>query len=100
MIDLKVSIRSDGELDSIRQQIAALPKEAYDYFKSVTPIRTGNARRRTRLSGDTIRADYAYAVPLDNGHSKQALQGNPPGAGMTGPTEKWLARRVKQIKGK
>jgi len=94
MIDLKVSIRSDGELDSIRQQIAALPKEAYDYFKSVTPIRTGNARRRTRLSGDTIRADYAYAQPLDDGRSRQAPQG------MTEPTEKWLARRVKQIKGK
>lgn len=94
MIDLKISVRSDGELDSIRQQIAALPREAYDYFKSVTPIRTGNARRRTRLSGDTIRADYAYAQPLDDGRSRQAPRG------MTEPTKKWLARRVKQIKGK
>jgi hypothetical protein len=94
MIDLKVTVRSDGELDSIRQQIAALPGEAFDYFRSVTPIRTGNARRRTRLSGDTIRADYAYAQPLDDGRSRQAPRG------MTEPTEKWLARRVKQIKGK
>jgi hypothetical protein len=93
MIDLKVTVRSDGELDSIRQQIAALPKEAFDYFRSITPIRTGNARRRTRLSGDTIRADYAYAQPLDDGRSRQAPQG------MTAPTEKWLDRRVKQIKG-
>ena len=47
-----------------------------------------------RLSGDTIRADYAYAQRLDNGYSNQAPRG------MTEPTEKWLARRVKQIKGK
>ena len=94
MIDLKISVRSDGELDSIRRQIAALPKEAYDYFKDITPERTGNAKRRTRLSGDTIRADYAYAQRLDNGYSNQAPRG------MTEPTEKWLARRVKQIKGK
>ena len=94
MIDLKISVRSDGELDSIRKQIAALPKEAYDYFKDITPERTGNAKRRTRLSGDTIRADYAYAQRLDNGYSNQAPRG------MTEPTEKWLARRVKQIKGK
>lgn len=94
MLDLKVSVKSDNELESIRKQIEALPREAYDYFRSVTPIRTGNARRRTRLQGDTIRADYAYAVPLDDGSSRQAPRG------MVEPTERWLARRVKQIKGK
>ena len=94
MIDLKVSINTDGELESIRRQLEALPQEAFDYFRSVTPIRTGNARKRTRLTGDTIRADYAYAKPLDDGSSRQAP------TGMTEPTQKWLARRVKQIKGK
>ena len=100
MIDFQIRVTIDNEIASIRQQIAALPKETYDYFKSVTPIDTGNARRKTKLTGTTIRADYPYAEPLDRGHSKQALQGNPPGAGMTGPTEKWLNKRVKQIKGK
>jgi hypothetical protein len=94
MIDLKVSVRSDGELDSIKKQIAALPKEAYNYFKDITPERSGNAKRRTRLSGDTIRADYPYAQRLDDGYSRQAPRG------MVEPTEKWLAKKVKQIKGK
>lgn len=94
MLDFQIKIHTDGELESIRQQLEALPRETYDYFKSATPVRTGNARRRTRLSGDTIRADYAYAVPLDRGHSSQAPRG------MVEPTEKWLNQRVKQIKGK
>lgn len=100
MIELRVKVTIPSELASIRQQVQALPRETLDYFKAVTPIDTGNARRHTRLTGHTIRADYPYARPLDNGHSKQALQGNPPGAGMTQPTEAWLNRRVKQIKGK
>lgn len=100
MIEFQVTVKSDGELASIRKQLAALPQQAYDYFKSVTPIRTGNARRKTSLNGNTIRADYPYAEPLDKGHSKQSLRGNPPGAGMTKPTEKWLNQQVKQIKGK
>ncbi len=99
MIDFNVRVNIGNEIASIRKQLQALPKETYDYFKSVTPKDTGNARQKTRLTGTTIRADYPYAVPLDQGHSRQALQGNPPGAGMTKPTEKWLNNRVKQIKG-
>lgn len=93
MIDLKIAITSDGQLESIRRELQQLPKETYDYFRSITPIRSGNARRRTRLQGNTIQADYAYAQALDQGHSKQAPQG------MVTPTERWLQRRLKQITG-
>lgn len=46
-----------------------------DYFKRITPIRSGNARRRTRANQREIIADYPYAKRLDNGYSKQAPEG-------------------------
>ena len=71
-----------------------LPKEGYDYFVDSTPIRTGNARRSTSLRGNTIDANYAYAERLDDGYSRQAPKG------MTGPTEKFLQKRIDDLIGK
>ena len=71
-----------------------LAKEAYNYFKTETPIRSGNARRSTRLQGNEIQADYAYAQRLDAGYSNQSPQG------MTKPTEKFIQEYIrKQAKG-
>lgn len=58
------------------------------YFKSITPIRSGNARRRTQTTDTEIQANYRYAEALDNGHSPQAR------SGMTEPS---LAYYKKQI---
>ncbi len=95
-IDLKVSVQDKltGEIKKIQQQLKKLPQEAYNYFVSVTPIDTGNARRRTKLQNETIEARYPYAQRLDEGWSKQAKNG------MVKPTERFLRRRVKQITGK
>jgi len=71
-----------------------LVKETYDYFVDATPIRTGNARRSTRLRGTTIDANYPYAERLDEGYSRQAPKG------MTGPTEKFLEKRINDLIGK
>ena len=71
-----------------------LVKETYDYFVDATPIRTGNARRSTRLRGTTIDANYPYAERLDEGSSRQAPKG------MTGPTEKFLEKRINDLIGK
>ena len=71
-----------------------LPKEAYDYFVDSTPIRTGNARNKTRLRGSTIDANYAYAERLDEGYSRQSPKG------MTGPTEKFLEKRINDLIGR
>jgi hypothetical protein len=71
-----------------------LPKEAYDFFVDSTPIRTGNARRSTRLRGNVIDADYNYAQRLDEGSSRQAPKG------MTEPTEKFLQKRIDELLGK
>jgi hypothetical protein len=88
---MAVRIRKNNitpSLGKIRKKFDALPKEAYDYWKSITPIRSGNARRRTRLQGSKIKANYNYAVPLDKGSSIQAPKG------MSGPTEKFIKREI------
>ena len=71
-----------------------MAKEAYEYFRDITPVRTGNARNRTRLQRDEIQANYAYAQRLDDGWSRQAPRG------MTAPTEKFIRDYInKQAKG-
>lgn len=65
-----------------------LPKDAYNHWRSITPVRSGNAKRRTRLQGRKIKANYNYAVPLDQGHSSQAPQG------MSKPTLEYIKKRI------
>jgi len=79
------------ELRRMRGALDKLPKEAYEVFKDETPIKTGNARRRTRLQGENIKADYPYATELEAGKSRQAPEG------MVKPTEQYITKRVKQI---
>ena len=91
-------------LSKIKQKLQMLPKEAYTVFKNETPVKTGNAKRNTKLKGTTITANYGYAEVLDKGRhmtrrgmrgSKQAPQG------MTKPTTDYIKKRLAQIvKGK
>ncbi len=78
----------------IQRQLDKLPDEAYDVFYDETPIKTGNARSKTRLRGDTIDAKYPYAGRLDDGYSRQSPKG------MTLPTLQFLRKRVRQIIGR
>ena len=80
--------------DQAEKVAKTLPKEAYDYFVDSTPIRSGNARRSTRLHGNTIDADYNYAERLDEGYSRQSPKG------MSEPTEKFLQKRIDDLIGK
>lgn len=71
-----------------------LPEAALDVFIDNTPIKTGNARRNTRLDDTTITATYPYASRLDTGYSRQSPQG------MVAPTEKWIQNEVdRRLKG-
>lgn len=82
-------------LSNIQNKLDKLPTEAHKEFVKNTPIRTGNARRKTKLVGDTIDANYPYAKALDEGYSKQSPKG------MVEPTRKFINKRIKQIlKGK
>jgi hypothetical protein len=78
-------------LRRISAALTKLPSEAYTIFKDETPIKTGNAKRRTRLQGQVIKADYDYATELDAGKSRQAPEG------MSRPTEQFITKRVNEI---
>lgn len=94
-VDIKIDDGITPVLKGMRQQLQNYPRDAEREFKALTPVDTGRARRNTRLVGnDTIEANYPYAVPLDQGHSRQAPQG------MTKPFEKWVRGKLKQIFGK
>lgn len=71
-----------------------LAKVAYPYFKSITPIKSGNARRHTSLNGDQIDTTYPYAKRLDTGWSRQAPKG------MTDPTWDYILKYIKKQLGK
>jgi hypothetical protein len=79
------------DLEKYKQQVKKLAKDSLIEFKSLTPIRSGNARRNTTLQGDTIVADYPYAERLDEGYSNQAPDG------MIKPFEKWISTEVNKI---
>jgi hypothetical protein len=79
-------------LQQIEKEITAeaMATEGFNYFRKVTPFRTGNAKRNTFLNKDTIEANYPYARRLDEGYSPQARDG------MTRPTEKYVQDWVKK----
>jgi len=66
-------------------------KKAFLEFKVRTPVRTGNAKRKTRLKGNTIHAAYPYATNLDKGSSRQAPQG------MSKPTTDLITKEIEKI---
>lgn len=89
----RVSIQIAPSLRKKTVKFKRLPRETKQKFVSVTPKRSGNARRKTQLRGDTIHADYPYASRLEDGWSKQAP------TGMSEPTWRWFVAQVKKIMG-
>ena len=77
-----------------RQELRAIPSQAYYHFKGVTPIDKGGARNNTKLANDTIIADYPYATRLNQGYSRQASRG------MSIPTIEFIRKIVKRILGR
>jgi hypothetical protein len=82
-------------LDQLNKQLTDdnLAKEGFKYFRSITPIRSGNARRNTFRTDNEIEANYPYARRLDEGYSPQAKNG------MTQPTiahmQEWIKKQSK-----
>lgn len=83
--------RITPKLMRIMQELKTLPQKAFQTFVDATPIAGGNARRKTKLVGSQIRADYDYATRLDQGYSKKRPEG------MTKPTERFIKAEVKKI---
>jgi len=80
-----------SKLKKIQNKLDKVPDEAHKVFVANTPIRSGNARRKTTIQKDTIKANYPYAKRLDEGYSKQAPDG------MVKPTVEFIRNRIKQI---
>jgi hypothetical protein len=75
-----------------QKAIGKIPDEAYKVFVKETPVRSGNARRNTKLKNKKdIVAGYAYAERLDQGWSKQSPEG------MVKPTEEYIIDRFNKI---
>lgn len=87
-LDLNINDLMTKSLEDIKKRLTPVPTKTFNYFVSVTPVRSGRARRSTRLDKETIVANYPYAERLDQGYSKQAPRG------MTEPTVKYFEQQV------
>lgn len=96
---MKIQIEvDDGDFRKELQKIEGymnsdVPEKAYRYFRNLTPVRSGNARNKTKFRAGSdqhvIEANYPYAKRLDTGWSTQALQG------MSMPTLEYIEGLVK-----
>jgi hypothetical protein len=87
----KTQDRMTRDLERRMAQLKQVPEQAYEVFVKSTPKDTGNARKNTRLRGETIEAKYPYATRLDQGYSRQSPEG------MSKPTESFLQKTVNKI---
>ena len=82
------------------KKLSKIPEEtmvkSYPFLRNKTPVRSGNARNRTKLnkSTNTIKSNYGYAGRLDDGWSRQAPKG------FTDPTINFMDKTVDQLVGK
>ncbi len=77
-----------------QREIQNLPEKGYKEFVKNTPIRSGNARRNTKLKNKkSIQANYPYAQKLDEGSSKQSPEG------MIQPTQEYIVNEFYKLMG-
>jgi hypothetical protein len=102
MVNLDASFKGDISqmLSKMKKELKNVPKEAYQFFVKQTPVKTGNARRNTKLKGNIIQANYQYAEVLDKGRhmTSRGMRGSEQAPeGMTKPTEEFIQKRVNKI---
>jgi len=79
--------RLNKVLDTLDEK--SITKFAHTEFVKNTPVRSGNARRKTVLQGNEIQANYPYAEVLDKGRhmTNRGMRGSTQAPkGMTEPT--------------
>lgn len=85
------SSKISGRLKDLEGKIDKLVDDAAEVFHDVTPIRTGNAKSKTKRDRNSIKANYHYATKLNEGYSKQAPKG------MTEPTIEFIKDQVRKF---
>jgi hypothetical protein len=100
-MSIKLNVdKMTSSLKRIQKQLDKLPKEAHKEFVKNTPKKTGNAKRSTRLKGNTIEANYPYAEVLDKGRhmTSRGMRGSDQAPeGMSKPTGEFIEKRINQI---
>lgn len=91
---MKGAIKMRMQVLKGRLNTKTIAANAYRVFYANTPVKTGNARRNTKLVGSSIEAKYPYAVRLDRGWSKQSPKG------MTIPTIRFIREYIKRQLGR
>lgn len=80
------------------KKLEDLPQDAidktYPQLKKETPIRSGNARNKTKQNRLKIKSNYPYAGRLDEGWSRQAPKG------FTEPSIEYLDKTIQEKVGK
>jgi hypothetical protein len=80
--------------------LGAVPKAAVTEYQKLTPVKSGNARKRTTLKGNSIQANYPYAEVLDAGRGNRdgQMRGSTQAPkGMTKPWELWLQKYLDKL---
>jgi len=90
-LNVKGVQKVSSNIAKIQRKLDKVPDEAHKVFVANTPVRSGNARRNTKLQKDSIKANYPYAKRLNEGWSKQSPKG------MVEPTLQFIRKRIKQI---
>ena len=81
MFKIKVNAQQvESMFNDLEKMPKSVMKDAFRFYKNETPVRSGNARNKTKLRNKQIKSGYPYAGRLDEGWSKQAPKG------MTEPT--------------
>jgi hypothetical protein len=100
-MSVKLSVNTmSSSLKRIQNKLNNVPKEAYKEFVKVTPYKTGNAKRKTKLKGKTIVADYPYAQVLDKGRhmTSRGMRGSEQAPeGMSKPTTEFIKQTIDKI---
>lgn len=90
----------NAKLKKANSITATVMQPTYDYFKTITPVRTGQARASTQLNSakNQIQANYPYAFVLDRGRYLQNGRyygSNQASQGMSKPTLEYLKKQIK-----
>lgn len=86
---ISVSTRDVNRMfDDLEDMPKDVIKESFKFYRKETPVKSGNARNKTKLRRDTIESKYPYAGRLDEGWSKQAPKG------MTEPTMDFIDNEI------
>jgi len=93
---IKVNLTQfNRQMAEAKHALDDLPEFAEKEMQKNTPKRSGNARRNTRLQGNTVVADYPYAQRLEDNYSPQTE-----GKGIIAPTEQEIQKEVdRRLKG-